>query len=484
MPVRTIQADPWILPGGAGECTVTPFRIARPRFLAYFALELGLVVAVVTGLAQVTLALTPSEPDRLPALPVLLTSGLFCAVLFSTQWTALGDAGGLRREVVVFSVVSVVLGLVAFSAIWVLFAPRDRQFPALLVLEGAFAVPAAVALWRWISIRYDLLHAIRERVLILGSGETARQVCRWTVTEHAAEYGVIGFAEETEGHAGAILAMGVRVQTDFASLARFCPGRVDRVVVALEEKRGQLPVRQLMELRLRGIEIEDATSFFERISGKIAVETMLPSWLIFSEGFKTTRLRAVLKRTADLCLSVLLLLLALPAMLLVAVAIKLDSRGPALYRQPRLGRDGREFDVLKFRSMCHGAELETGPTWATRDDPRVTRVGRAIRKLRVDELPQLINVLRGEMSFVGPRPEREHFVRQLAESIPYYGLRMIVRPGITGWAQVQYAYGASEEDALEKLKYDLYYIKNNNLMLDLWIVLKTVRVVLFGKGAR
>jgi len=222
----------------------------------------------------------------------------------------------------------------------------------------------------------------------------------------------------------------------------------------------------------------------ERISGKIAVETMLPSWLIFSEGFKTSSMRSLLKRTADLIFSTALLLVASPVMLLTAAAVVLDSGFPILYRQDRLGRDGREFRLLKFRSMRQDAEALSGPTWAAKHDPRVTRVGVLVRHLRIDELPQLFNVFRGEMSFVGPRPERGHFARMLERKIPYYGLRTTVRPGITGWAQVEYGYGATDEEALEKLKYDLYYIKNNNLLLDLWIMLKTVKVVLRGTGAR
>ena len=239
-----------------------------------------------------------------------------------------------------------------------------------------------------------------------------------------------------------------------------------------------------MQLRLSGLEIEESTSFFEHASGRIAVESMLPSWLIFSEGFKSSPLRAVAKRTTDILASLVLLAVASPVMLLVALAVKLTSRGPVLYRQERLGRNGRPFELLKFRSMVEDAAKKTGPMWAAARDPRVTPVGRAIRTLRLDELPQLFNVLKGEMSFVGPRPERAHFVSQLEDVLPYYTLRLTVRPGITGWAQVCYRYGATVEDALEKLKYDLYYIKNNNLFLDLWIVLKTVRVVLVGSGAR
>jgi sugar transferase (PEP-CTERM system associated) len=415
---------------------------------------------------------------------VLAVGGIFCTALFAMQWANLGDDSGLRREIVVFAAVSLILGGLACAAIWVALGSEQRRFPALLALEGALAVPLAVALWRWVSLRLNILGAMRERVLLVGTGETARQACRWIVANHSTEYAVLGFADEFPGREGSILAMGVRIQTEFASLADFCANRVDRVIVALDEKRGKLPVRQLMQLRLHGIEIEDSTSFFERISGKIAVETMLPSWLIFSEGFKTTRLRLASKRATDIVNSVVLLVLAAPVMLLTAIAVRLDTPGPAIYRQRRVGRDGREFDLLKFRSMYHDAESKSGPAWTEKHDARITRVGRVIRKLRIDELPQLGNVLRGEMSFVGPRPERRHFVSQLEQKIPYYRLRTMARPGVTGWAQVQYGYGASEEDALEKLKFDLYYIKNSNALLDLWIMLKTVRVVLFGTGAR
>jgi sugar transferase (PEP-CTERM system associated) len=463
---------------------VVPFRIAKPRFLVYFALEGGLIFAVLYGLAYLTLALAPALQHSSPAPIVIIPAGvLFTLTLLATQWSNPADRASLVREIVIFTILSLFLGVLCFVAAWVLLDGRQNLF-AFVALEGAVAVPGTVALWRWLSVRFNVLNVTRERVLIVGTGEMARQVCRWILTNHGAEYGVVGFAHEDDSHEGLVLAMGVRIQTDFASLARFAQGRCDRVIVALDEKRGRLPVRPLMELRLLGLEIEDATSFFERISGKIPVETMLPSWLIFSEGFKASALRTFLKRSGDLGLSLLLLVLASPVMLLTALAIRLTSRGPVLYRQQRLGHNGREFDLLKFRSMVADAEARSGPTWTREFDPRVTLVGRLIRPARIDELPQLINVLRGEMSFVGPRPERAHFVRQLEEKIPYYGLRMTVRPGITGWAQVEYRYGATDEEALEKLKYDLYYIKNGNFLMDLWIVLKTARVILSGSGAR
>jgi sugar transferase (PEP-CTERM system associated) len=460
------------------------FRVPRPRVVAYFAFELALVVGVILGLAQVTLGIVTEGPERVPVLPVLAITAVFCAALFGTQSVNLGDDAGAVRGVVVLTIVSVALGLLCYATERLFVGNEQTRLAGLLALECAVAVPVVIAGWRWISVRYDIFNALRERVLILGTGETARKVCRWIIADHSRNYGVIGFADRGEDRLGTVLAMGARIQTSHDSLVRFCtPARVDRVIVALDEKRGLLPVRQLMELRLRGIEIEEATSFFERISGKIAVETMLPSWLIYAEGFKSTRLRTVLKRVADIAFSLVLLVVTFPVMLVAGVAIWLDSPGSIHFRQDRLGRDGRSFQLLKFRSMKHGAERESGPTWATKNDPRITRVGRVLRKLRIDELPQMLNVLRGEMSFVGPRPEREHFVRQLETSIPYYGLRMAVRPGITGWAQVRHGYADSAEDALEKLKYDLYYIKNNNLLLDMWIVLMTVRVVLGGRGA-
>ena len=462
-----------------------PFRNIRARFLAYSLLEGGLIFGVLYGLAMLTLRWAPDlgPTDRALVSSVAAAAVLFSIILFGTKWANLGEAAGALREVVVFGVVSVMVGLITFGLLRVILGGQ-RQLSSILFLEGAVAVPAAVGLWRLISSRFGALHPARQRVLILGTGETAMNVARWIGEHPTAGYSVLGFADEDERRLGTVLAMGARIQTDYASLPRFAPRRVDRVIVALDEKRGKLPLLQLMELRLRGLVMEEATTFIERVSGRIAVESMLPSWLIFSDGFKISPFRSVIKRACDLFHSVLLLIVVTPLMLFTAILIKLESRGPVLYRQTRLGMAGHEFDLLKFRSMRHDAEGESGPVWAKEHDERVTRVGWIIRKLRMDELPQLFNVIKGEMSFVGPRPERDHFIRHLERRIPYYGLRMTVRPGITGWAQVEYGYGATDEESLEKLKYDLFYIKNSNLLLDLWIVLKTVKVVLLGSGAR
>ncbi len=462
---------------------MAPFRIVRPQELVIYGFEFGLVAAVVWGLATLTRQFAPAVAESTQHGSVALICLLFCGLMLFVQRAGLSDRGSARRELLLFTVLSALLGTVVFVATTVI-RPGRPQFAAILALECAVAVPFVVALWRWISLRIAFLHARPERVLIVGTGDAAQGACRWIVTEHSRHYSVVGFADDDDRRVGTVLAMGIRIQTHYEALPSFCPERVDHVLVAIEEKRGHMPVQPLMALRLRGIEVEEATTFFERISGKIAVETMLPSWLIFSEGFKATPLRAAIKRVVDVTFSTTLVLLTAPLMLLCAIAIKVDSTGPVFYSQERLGRDGKPFRLHKFRSMMHRAERESGPIWTIANDPRITRVGRVLRKLRIDELPQLVNCLRGEMSFVGPRPEREHFIRQLEQRIPYYGLRMTARPGITGWAQVEYRYGATEADAFEKLKYDLYYIKNSNLLFDLWIVLKTVKVVLLGEGAR
>jgi sugar transferase (PEP-CTERM system associated) len=260
----------------------------------------------------------------------------------------------------------------------------------------------------------------------------------------------------------------------------------EEIVIAMDEKRGNLPVRQLLDARLQGIDVIELMEFFERETGKIRVDLVNPGWLIFSPGFRISRLRAFSSRTVDLLTSAGLFLVSWPIMLLVALAIKLEDgvSAPVLYRQCRVGKGGVPFQVLKFRSMSVDAEADGQAKWAEANDSRITRVGNVLRNVRLDELPQVFNVLRGQMSLVGPRPERPEFVQELKKSIPYYDERHAVKPGVTGWAQLKYSYGASEEDAIEKLQYDLYYIKNQSLMLDIMIILQTVEVVLWGKGAR
>jgi sugar transferase (PEP-CTERM system associated) len=259
---------------------------------------------------------------------------------------------------------------------------------------------------------------------------------------------------------------------------------IEKIVVALEEKRNNFPTKELLKCRVNGVEVIDGNSFYEMLSGKLIVKAINPSWLIFSEGFRKSRTRLVLKRLADLLLAGAMLIIFLPLIVVIALLIKIDSKGPVIFSQERVGQNGKIYRIHKFRSMVEDAEKNIGPVWAQDDDRRITRVGKIIRKLRMDELPQLWNILKGDMSFVGPRPEREYFVKELEERIPYYKERHTVKPGLSGWAQVSYRYGASLDDAVEKLNYDLFYIKNMSFLMDLMIVLRTIKIVLFRQGSR
>jgi sugar transferase (PEP-CTERM system associated) len=271
---------------------------------------------------------------------------------------------------------------------------------------------------------------------------------------------------------------------DYSQILSICQkGDVDRIIVALDERRGRFPLEQLLFCRLKGIPVDDGVAFTEQLAGKLSVENLHPSFLIFSDGFKRSAIFKRLKRGIDIIGSLLGLTVFTPVMLIISLAIKLDTKGPIFYRQERIGEDEKIFNLFKFRSMSVDAE-ENGPVWAEVNDQRVTRVGQVIRKLRFDEIPQMFNVLKGEMSFIGPRPERPFFVDTLKSEIPFYSERHVIKPGITGWAQICYSYGASKEDALEKIKYDLYYIKHMSLILDLMILFETIKIVFWAKGAR
>jgi sugar transferase (PEP-CTERM system associated) len=257
---------------------------------------------------------------------------------------------------------------------------------------------------------------------------------------------------------------------------------VEEIVVSVQNRRGGFPIKELLDCKLQGMKVTDAATFFERETCQIRVDSLQPSWLVFGGGFDQSFARTFMKRSFDLVCSIIILAMTFPLMLAAALCVWLEDRGPVFYAQERVGKDGKTFKVLKFRSMRTDAEKGGKPQWAAQDDPRVTRVGNFMRKTRIDELPQILNVFKGEMSFVGPRPERPFFVEQLIEVVPYYNVRHSIKPGITGWAQVRYGYGSSAEDALQKLQYDLYYVKNNSLFLDFLILIDTLKVVLFRSG--
>jgi sugar transferase (PEP-CTERM system associated) len=360
--------------------------------------------------------------------------------------------------------------------------------PSLRLYRGASALTVLLAGCAILASRLIFTRAVdqdifKRRVLVYGSGTSAGAIAGLRRSTDRRGFMLIGFVRPP----GEELSVPAdRVLSSSGDLRALCEQHsVTEVVVAMDDRRRGFPIRELLDCRLGGVDVTELLTFLERETGRVRVDVLNPSWMIFGQGFRRDPLRLFSSRSVDVLASIGVLAVSAPFMLLTVVAIKLEDgwRAPALYSQSRVGLGGRTFNVLKFRSMRQDAEL-AGAQWAQREDPRVTRVGAVIRKLRIDELPQILNVLRGHMSFVGPRPERPEFVEELAEKIPYYVQRHCVKPGITGWAQLCYPYGSSEQDALEKLQYDLYYIKNNNLLFDLAILVQTAEVVLMGKGAR
>jgi len=360
--------------------------------------------------------------------------------------------------------------------------------PDLMIGNGIFVSALFVFLIAILGWRLAFNHVtgslkLEERVLFVGTGDTARKVARQILDQHDFAYRVIGFIDDDAGRVGERIVNPAIVGTPADIDRLIAQHHIDRIVVGLSDRRGKLPVQELLRAKMAGVRVEDATTTYERVTGKILIDDLRPSWLIFSEGFRVSRVTRLMKRTIDLTLAVAMAILAIPAMVATALAILLEDGAPVLYRQERVGENGRTFVLSKFRSMRKDAEQGGRPIWATDGDGRITKVGRIIRKTRLDELPQLWNVIRGDMSFVGPRPERPFFVAELTKEIPFYQQRLAVKPGLTGWAQVKYRYGSSLEDAMEKLRYDLYYIKHLSIIFDLTIVFDTVKVVLFRKGA-
>ncbi len=373
---------------------------------------------------------------------------------------------------------------------WALLALLFYFVPPFFIGRGVSVISVPVVLillltWR-ILIHFLTGHPeIGEKIVIVGTGRAARDTAESVWERRDAGYRIVGFVTEN-GSRPDNLPLKINLLGSADELEEIIKAeKINRIVIAVRERRGAFPTETLLKMSLAGnVNIEECTSFFERITGQVHIEMVRPSWLIFASRKRDTRLRIFSRDLVHISLALSGLIISFPIAVLTAMLIKIDSKGPIFYRQERVGKNGRSFDVIKFRSMKTDAEKEGKPVWATPDDERTTRVGRIIRTLRVDEIPQFWNIIKGEMSFIGPRPERPHFVAQLATEIPFYEHRHLVAPGLTGWAQIKYPYGASVDDARRKLQYDLYYIKNQSLALDLIIVFETIKTVLFRRGGR
>jgi sugar transferase (PEP-CTERM system associated) len=404
-------------------------------------------------------------------------------------WTSLaGNVAGLYepsadralQQRVSRALVAVVLALpVAYALFWILPGPIAQS--SLLPYVAIVAVLGVIA-YRSLIAQFGQSALLQRRILVLGTGEVARQVSE-SLQASDPNARVVGyFPCPNDGPVAVPAAQILEPSGSLAAAAK--RAHVDEVIVALSERRsGSMSLRDLLDCKIGGIRVSDLSTHFEKQLGQIRLEYVNASWLIFGDGFNQGIFRTAIKRVFDIVSASFLLILTLPLIAITALLVALDSRGPIFYRQERVGLNGKGFNVVKFRSMRSDAEL-SGPRWACAADDRVTRVGRVIRKLRIDELPQLVNVLKGEMSLVGPRPERPFFVEPLTSEVPYYAVRHSIKPGLTGWAQVRYQYGSTVDDAKQKLQYDLFYVKNHTLFLDLLIMLETVSVVLTGKGAR
>ncbi len=441
---------------------------------------LALGVAVRLGLDPALPSQSLGEPEVWPR------ELLFSAVMFLSM-TAMGLYNARQRSRLIGLLARVgasVLGGVLLIAVMFYLFPSLQVGPAALLTAALLAFVSS-ALARIVFDRVADEDIFRRRVLIYGAGKRAKSIAWLRRRSDLRGFIPVGYVA-ADGDDPNGVSDDSRIKST-ESLLQICRRlEIDEIVVAMDDRRRQFPMEELLECRLEGLEIVELVTFLERETGKVRLDVLNPSWMIFSEGFRQGRFHSSLERAFDVVASFILLVVALPLMLLTALAIKISEgpRASIFYRQVRVGQYGRVFRLMKFRSMREDAECEGKAQWAQRNDSRVTRVGAFIRMTRIDELPQILNVLRGEMSFVGPRPERPEFVEQLNERIPYYRERHSIKPGITGWAQLCYPYGSSEQDAAEKLQYDLFYVKNHSLLFYLAIILQTVEVVVWGKGAR
>ncbi len=451
--------------------------LAISEFLIFFlSIYIGVEIRFIQQEAGAFISVEPLFPKALLFAMVMLGSMISMGLYWRNPHM---DILGMLHQLFLGFSVGVIAMLILFYA-----------FPAVFIGRGAFGIALFIAFFGILTAR--IIHyffadneTLKRRLLVVGAGECAAQLEQELNTGGMAPgFRVIGFIQTPGRPVQVDMERVINVHVPLMEIVK--KYQIQEIVVALDERRKYFPVRDLLDCKMNGVQVTDITSFLEQRTSKIRLDTVHPSTLIFADGYSHAVLASYGKRMFDISASLALLAVGWLVMLLTAIAITLESggKGTIFYRQERVGKDGKTFDVLKFRSMRMDAESGGRAQWAAKNDDRVTRVGRIIRKYRIDELPQLLNVLKGDMSFVGPRPERPLFVEELSEKIPYYGLRHKVNPGITGWAQICYPYGSSEQDALEKLQYDLYYIKNYSLWFDFLILAQTIYAVLSGRGGR
>jgi sugar transferase (PEP-CTERM system associated) len=402
--------------------------------------------------------------------------GVTILVLLCSHWLDLYDTARLQTKNELYFRLLMVPGVLAFVLAAIAYVRPNYLLGSGSSAVGLLILTVALFGWRLGFTWLVQLPILVERIYVLGTGERAQRVVQGLRQNPEIGVEIASWTGKMEG--------AVTLEAVAAHLMEVVEKqKVHRVIVATPDRRGTVPMKELLQLRMQGVKIEEADSWLEKINGKIEVENLNPSWLIFGQGFRRSTVFILVRRVLSIVISLVGLILSLPLMPFIILAIWFDSPGPVFYTQKRVGKAGRPFNVVKFRTMRLDAEAG-GPKWAGSNDPRVTRIGKFLRSSRLDEIPQLWCVLKGDMAFVGPRPERPEFIEMLSKEIPYYGVRHMVRPGLTGWAQVRYKYGSTVEDAREKLQYDLFYIKNASLGLDLLIIFQTVKTVLLRRGAQ
>lgn len=458
-------------------------RYGSRKLVFYWLTEFMLMFVIGLVSAQIRLALDHGEVFSYD--PTFLKTIVLCLAYMTAFYyfdLYMPDMYRPGRHMFMRLMSATLVATIGLFAIFYIF-PTLKTWRGVLLLNIVL-MPLAILGWRTILTRIKLKEMPRKNVLVIGTGDLAKKIGRDIYDDPENGLKLVGFIDDDPSMLG-VSIVNPGVVGGYGDISSISEHKgIDLIIVALADRRSKLPMYALLDCKLKGIQIEEGETFNERQHGNIPLNQLKPSWMVFSDGFKSLRSRKLVKRVLDLAFAAVLFVIAVPVMILAAIIIRLESRGPVIFKQVRVGENGREFNIYKFRSMRQDAEAKSGPVWAGAQDNRVTKVGKFIRKTRIDELPQLVNVLKGDMSFVGPRPERPFFVAKLKDEIPYYSMRTVVKPGLTGWAQIKYPYGATVDDAVQKLQYDIYYIKNMSPLMDIMIFLSTIKVVLTGKGAR